>query len=937
MVWSGGALPLRSLPPGSDWLLGFNEPNYRSQANMSPAYAASLWPQLEATGRRLVGPAMADCGEGLGGDCTYSTLDWYSQFLGNCTVLYPGVGCRLDAVALHLYYCSGQDMVNKLTALYEVTLRPVWLTEFACNAPSSSSQPTSFAQSLLPRLEALPIVQRYSWFISYCAGCGAGDLLYDSLLLNEAGLGQLTQVGQYYSAFQSYSAITVDALTNPQVLIDCGNLSPSVDGVGQGWLADVGFNVSTSTVTPSTSALIALTPNSTAYLYQTFRSGAVQYTIPVSAVGMYTVTLFFSEYLYQSVGQRVFGIVVQGTVVASAYDIIQQALRINTVAYVQLVCAVTQSTGLQVTVQLTPSLFGQPLIAALSVEAGNSSALPALPALPTPPSLYLSMAGTAATDAAGHQWVSGLQYTVGGTVAAAVTHSILGSPADLLFVYSANLWGAFSVSIPVTASGWWQVTLFMAECYWSSVGQRVFSVTLQGVVVESSLDIIARAGGKYTALNTTYNVTVAPDNAYITLTTHNIVDNALLSGIALTHIPDTTLQQQTTTGVPATATPSITSSSQASAALRASSLPSTAVAATSTGASTPLAAGSLCFLVYGGAGNIEYPWSAATQLSFLFNPTPITTASGTGVSIVSGSGSRTYTNSFGITLTTQLTVSSLTDNILYLNRTIPLDSSGLTLTFNAPIQLPGGGPTTLFSTMTLRSVTGSSSTFIAEENSSRIDASGETFTSSVPGFMNLTVGAANVNALAVQIATCQAPVTFTNGLRQPTQPSASNGALHLLYSYYLSDGLTYSVQTNLSISTTSQFASTKDALGNPFQTITAITGTRTYTYFSTGGVVSSTVTFPGTGTNRFYPYALLASAPGIYTVSTAPFIDGTGLTFAITPSAPALGAAPGSGTLSSTINVLVATYGNVMTQLNEAAYVTLPAYALQQQVYTLQL
>ena len=63
MVWSAGSLPIPSTLAGSsEWLLGFNEPNYIGQAHMDPATAASLWPQLEATGRRLVGPAVADCG-----------------------------------------------------------------------------------------------------------------------------------------------------------------------------------------------------------------------------------------------------------------------------------------------------------------------------------------------------------------------------------------------------------------------------------------------------------------------------------------------------------------------------------------------------------------------------------------------------------------------------------------------------------------------------------------------------------------------------------------------------------------------------------------------------------------------------------------------------------------------------------------------------------
>ena len=48
-------------------LLGFNEPNHPDQAYMWPAYAASLWPKLEAVadkyGLRLGAPSATGCGQ----------------------------------------------------------------------------------------------------------------------------------------------------------------------------------------------------------------------------------------------------------------------------------------------------------------------------------------------------------------------------------------------------------------------------------------------------------------------------------------------------------------------------------------------------------------------------------------------------------------------------------------------------------------------------------------------------------------------------------------------------------------------------------------------------------------------------------------------------------------------------------------------------------
>jgi hypothetical protein len=99
---------------------------------------------------------------------------------------------------------------------------------------------------------------------------------------------------------------------------------------------------------------------------------------------------------------------------------------------------------------------------------------------------------------------------------------------------------------------------------------------------------------------------------------------------------------------------------------------------------------------------------------------------------------------------------------------------------------------------------------VAEGNVSRVDGLGSAFLSSIPGFNSVTIGASNINALAASYSTCSAPITFTNGLRSPTQPSASNGALHFNYTYFISDGTTYSLQDNLSFTTASPFATSKD-------------------------------------------------------------------------------------------------------------------------------
>ncbi|CAN0554626.1 unnamed protein product, partial [Ectocarpus sp. 8 AP-2014] len=49
----------------SPYLLGFNEPNYGEQANLTPQEAADLWPQVrqqaDDLGMELVSPAVNFC------------------------------------------------------------------------------------------------------------------------------------------------------------------------------------------------------------------------------------------------------------------------------------------------------------------------------------------------------------------------------------------------------------------------------------------------------------------------------------------------------------------------------------------------------------------------------------------------------------------------------------------------------------------------------------------------------------------------------------------------------------------------------------------------------------------------------------------------------------------------------------------------------------
>jgi len=187
MIWGRGNLPnIAHLPPGSDWLMGFNEPNnpYAGQDVMSPEEAASHWPDFEKSGRKLLSPSPA-----IGGSMSYK--DWLNGFFKACS------NCTVDAVGIHIYSNNADYVMSVIEDIYNSFKKPVWLTEFC--APNGSPQANlDFLKVIIPRLEASPAVQRYSWiadrwtFDQVAAGA--------ALLTPDTSKFDLTLPGTYFKA-----------------------------------------------------------------------------------------------------------------------------------------------------------------------------------------------------------------------------------------------------------------------------------------------------------------------------------------------------------------------------------------------------------------------------------------------------------------------------------------------------------------------------------------------------------------------------------------------------------------------------------------------------------------------------------------------------------------------------------------------------------------
>lgn len=168
-------------------LLGFNEPDAKTQGDTSVEKALTQWPKLEATGLRLGSPS-----------CVHPDNEWMTAFMKGV----DAHGLRVDFICVHSYGGpSAESLVTRLEKVHALYKRPIWITEFAvadweAKSPEENrhkpEKVADFVAKLLPQLEAMDFIERYAWF----HGGISGGPLASSQLFNPDGT--LTVVGEAY-------------------------------------------------------------------------------------------------------------------------------------------------------------------------------------------------------------------------------------------------------------------------------------------------------------------------------------------------------------------------------------------------------------------------------------------------------------------------------------------------------------------------------------------------------------------------------------------------------------------------------------------------------------------------------------------------------------------------------------------------------------------
>lgn len=150
--------------PETKYILGFNEPNFTAQANMTPQQAAEAWPAVQAIAKefnlKIVAPALNYSPNPPYTDPT----KWMDEF-----VKLVGLDA-FDYTAIHSYGGSGV-MMDLATKFHNKYGKDVWVTEF-CFWPNegdnnSSVSPERQIEDMMVAVEWLEKtewIHKYAWF-----------------------------------------------------------------------------------------------------------------------------------------------------------------------------------------------------------------------------------------------------------------------------------------------------------------------------------------------------------------------------------------------------------------------------------------------------------------------------------------------------------------------------------------------------------------------------------------------------------------------------------------------------------------------------------------------------------------------------------------------------------------------------------------------------
>ncbi|OKL61446.1 hypothetical protein UA08_03269 [Talaromyces atroroseus] len=248
-----------AISDGSTYIMGFNEPDMSSQADLSASEAASYYKEYitpYAGKATLVSPAVtssSSSGEGL---------DWFESFISDCS------DCSVSVLAVHWYGTSVSELQAFITEAIDTAsnygISEVWLTEFALSSDeggiSDLSTATSFVEEAGTWLNEQSALTRYSYF--YVAN---GYLLTDGVAnsVGDAYNSAASSSSSSSSSSVSSSSTTSTSTSTSVYVAPSTTTSSSTESTSTSSSTSIYVAPPTTTASTSTSTSIYVAPTTT--------------------------------------------------------------------------------------------------------------------------------------------------------------------------------------------------------------------------------------------------------------------------------------------------------------------------------------------------------------------------------------------------------------------------------------------------------------------------------------------------------------------------------------------------------------------------------------------------------------------------------------------------------------------------------------------------
>jgi autotransporter-associated beta strand protein len=249
------------------YILGYNEPEVSTQANMSVATAISNWTTISnstiaynsahGANIQLVSPAVSD---------TTAGKAWMTDFHTQAVA----AGLKVDAVAFHWYGWSTPDNISQAAANFEGSInwyhnlwnKPVFITEFAIHDWAGSYTDAQiieanrqFLNIVIPWMESNSYVAGYAWYNWFSDASLYNSSTYEPTVMSYDYIGAVqngstydiggTNLGEHI-AYLNGGQVTMtgtagtvkylEALYDPNVTTNTSVVSGTIDWVPSNWI-----------------------------------------------------------------------------------------------------------------------------------------------------------------------------------------------------------------------------------------------------------------------------------------------------------------------------------------------------------------------------------------------------------------------------------------------------------------------------------------------------------------------------------------------------------------------------------------------------------------------------------------------------------------------------------------------------------------------------